>query len=469
MSKMVTKKIVDEQEFIEVDQETLKKALKALLTKDKDSDRLSKRLAMLYDAWEAYNSEYFYGELSHPLITIEKMNNKTLANYTHGEDQMGITNHIRFNINFVALNTEERVLETLRHEMIHQWQDEVLYQEKGTKPRNITYMAVNEDGELVEITIKQKKRPKDWHNKDFKDFAKVVGIPAKGDKCYGNLAIMPEPKSYNRKFTCGCYASNGYPLTVWSTRAIFATCKVCGKDYVERNKNGQVVQVTQSHVEKPGEDAIEITYSKDFAHFARFKSKEERDEFLDTKAQDKKNPVTSKEEGIYQKGHNKFKEGYTHWLAYNTAEEPVQVKPIDKTKAKIKTPEPEPSPTPVEPKPAKPKKPRVEKPKIIDKPKKEEPEKKKPASEEPKEPPSKPKKTPKTPKEKPKMTNQPKQEDKAKTERSYKNAEDLIYLYKQFGSIKGVSEYFGITPGTIIYQAKKLGVDFKKGVVTNEK
>ena len=45
---------------------------------------------------------------------------------------MGLTNHIRFNRDFIALNTEERILETLRHEMIHQWQDEVYYEGEHT-------------------------------------------------------------------------------------------------------------------------------------------------------------------------------------------------------------------------------------------------------------------------------------------------------------------------------------------------
>jgi hypothetical protein len=55
------------------------------------------------------------------------------------------------------------ITNTLKHEMIHQWQHEVLY----APPHG-------------------KKPPKGWHNKDFKAKAEVIGIPCVGrNMCTG--------------------------------------------------------------------------------------------------------------------------------------------------------------------------------------------------------------------------------------------------------------------------------------------
>lgn len=422
-----------DQEIIEVDQEEVKKALRLLLTKENDF------LARLYQKWEEFNQEYFFGELSYPLITIDKLDNRTLGNYTHGRDNLGISNHIRLNRNFVALNTEERILETLKHEMIHQWQDEVLYAKPGESPRKIRYKMVV-DGVVTEMEAMQKKRPKDWHNKDFKEMAKVVGIPAEGDKCYENPVKMPEPKSYNRKFICGCVASNGYPLTVWSTRFVNAICQTCGKPFREVPKVGKVIQVSQSHIEKPGEDAVEKEYSQKYRFFKKFTSKELKDEFLENFSETEEYTMTNMAEGIYQKHHNAYKDGFTHWVAYNTNE------PIEELSS-----EPEESQVDNEPE-------KVDN--TEDKLKAKRGRKPKEKTEEPAEP-SKEKKTVK----KPIVVKTAKVEQ---SKRDYKNPKDLLDLYKELGSIKAVADYFGKVPGTIIYQAKQLGVDFKKGVTVGE-
>jgi hypothetical protein len=403
----------DEQEIIEVDQETLKKALMGLLTKENEF------LGLLYKKWEDYNREYFKGQLSYPLITIDKLSNKTLGNYTPGTDNMGIERHIRFNRNFIVLNTEERILETLRHEMIHQWQDEVLYAKPGEEP-----------------TENQKKRPKDWHNKDFKDYAQIVGIPAKGAQCYGNIAKMPEPQSYNRKFICRCVASNGHRITVWCTRQIHAVCMVCDTPYIEVPKGGKVIQVTQSHVEKPGEDAIEKNMRASYRYFEKFKSKDEKEFFIEEHKGTSTEPITEAQEGTYQKGHNAYKEGYTHWIAYNTAE----VVPDEVNNEEVKEIEQEQEKQASEEKPKAPKKPKGTK-----KVKTEEP------------------KTPKKPKAKIVAV-----EVKNQRLRSHDNPEDIITLYRELGSMKAVAEHFGKTPATITYQAKRHQIDFNKGVYVRD-
>lgn len=395
---------IRDQEIIEVDQNELKKALQAMMTQDAGG-KMAALLKDFYTMHAEYNAAFFHGLLGEPLITIEKLDNRTLGKYTHGQDEMGITNHIRLNVNFVALNPRERVLEELRHEMIHQWQDEVLYM-TGKKAGTFKRYVLDEEGKRQEIDETQKKRPKDWNNKDFKQMAAVVGIPADGDKCYGNPAKMPEPKSYNRKFACGCVASNGHMMTVWSTRMLNATCKVCKRDYVEVKKGGKVIQVAQSHVEKPGEDAVFEVHKDEYGYFERFQSKEAKDDFVKNFDENGKRRMTSHTEGVYQKGHNAYKEGFTHWVAFN----------VEAVRS------------------AMPKAPRALKkaPVVVA------PEPKAPAA------PAK--------------------------ERSHTNPQDLIDLYREFGTIKAVAEYFKVVPGTIINQAKLNNVDFKqiKGEMRND-
>jgi predicted SprT family Zn-dependent metalloprotease len=295
----------EDQEIIEVSQTEVKKALKALLSNK------SGILATLYLKHDEYNQEFFYGRLSVPLITIDKLSSKTLGSYTEGTDNTGLENHIRFNQNFIALNTETRILETLRHEMVHQYQDEVLYEKK------------DKDGNVIRSGA---KRPREWHNKDFKEWAEKVGIPCIGRHGGGNPAKMPEAKSYNRKFRCGCMATNGYPLTIWSTRPVHAVCQVCGKPFAEVKKAGTAIKVTASDIEQKDKDSIELRLREDYENFERFVTKEE----LTAKVSELKEQKANYKEGIYQKGHNAYYSwGYQYWVAWTI---PVVNKPKSKTK-----------------------------------------------------------------------------------------------------------------------------------------
>lgn len=412
-----------EQEIIEVDQESVKKALKALTV---SKEGIGEKIAQYYAMHEKFNKQFFGGQLSHPLITVDKINNKTLGNYTEGKDIMNLENHIRLNINFIALNPDKRVLETLVHEMIHQWQDEVLYVKKGEEAKTVKVPVTEKvpgpdkdkyrfTGEWVEI--KQKRRPKDWHNRDFKDMACVVGIPAKGDKCYGNPAKMPEAKSYNRRFECGCIASNGYPLSIWSTRPVFATCNICEQPFREKKKGGELIEVKQSHVERPGENAIEQEMLLKYMYFMHFKTREERIVFVEDLAhQGLTNLVV--EDGVYQKEHNAYKDGFRYWVAYNADEKP--------------------------------------KPEIVEVPKEAKKEKRKKATKQDQVK-AKEVEAVKTPSEEVVVP-----EVQAK-QRSHENPADLIELYRELGSLKAIAELFGIANGTITYQKKKHQIDFGKG------
>lgn len=441
--------MTDEQEIIEVDQEEVKKALRILTTRENDF------LGFLYKKWEEYNALYFYGQLSHPLITIDKMSNKTLGSYTSGENALGITNHIRFNRNFIALNQGEdgeatRILETLRHEMIHQWQDEVLYMKEGVQEREITVPAgfgsfldkqepkkvrrKQDDSPVSEIG-QQKKRPKDWHNRDFKEYAVVVGIPAKGDKCVGNPADMPEAKSYNRKFTCECIASNGHPLTIWSTRTVRAICTVCERPYIEQKKAGTTVKVTLSHIEAPGVDMVEAEMKKrGYDHFEKFPNKKEKDAFVEALYTARKNSEGLEvEQGVYQKGHNAYKDGYTHWVAYSGEEvKPEKPKAQPKAVNKMKKAD-----TKEKPAPAKKAAPQVA---------------------------AAPKKNPTTQK---KAAGKivPFKKPKKATKGTAAKARQLLETYKNLGSIKDVADHYKLPVKDIIAMAKEYGVNFKEGVI----
>ena len=450
-----------EQEIIEVSQEEVKKALKALLTTQNDM------IALLYRKHDEFNKEFFNGELSIPLITIERLDNRTLGNYTYGENNIPVKNHIRFNRNFIALNTEERILETLKHEMIHQWQDEILYAPKGSEELKTIRMARrDETGNITYAEAKQKKRPKEWHNKDFKEMAAVVGIPAIGAKCYGNPAKMPEPKSYNRKFTCGCVASNGYPVTIWSTRVIHAQCMVCGRPFVEIQKGGKVIEVSMSHVEKPNTDAVHDLMKQKYRYFERFETKQKKDAFIEDLRDSERNehPVTELEEGIYQKGHNAYQWGYRYWVAYNTSEvnpdaghvEEVEEAPVEKPARKKpdskKTTDKKGTEAEDKKKTAKPAK---TKGKVVPFPVV--------AADEPKE-------------KEPMENNEPMEANPVVSipdvPRAYsvENPQDIIDLYRELGTVRKVAERLGVAQSTVSARIKKYKIDFNAGtfVMPNE-
>jgi hypothetical protein len=58
---------------------------------------MSKKLAI------EFNAQYFEGKLSIPLITIERLVMRTLADYNHGFNNLQLQYHIRFNEVFCAL------------------------------------------------------------------------------------------------------------------------------------------------------------------------------------------------------------------------------------------------------------------------------------------------------------------------------------------------------------------------------
>lgn len=274
----------DSSNIQEVDQIAVKEALKILLTNKEHI------IGRLYEAHDRWNKTKFGNILPMAVITIERMDNRTLATYSPaGSSRIGVDNHIRFNENFIALNNIERVELTMAHEMIHEWQDTVIYSALDKKPR-------------------------EWHNKDFREQAAKIGIPCEGKHCGTGPANMPKAKSYNRKFICGCVASNGYPMTIWSTREIHAKCTICGQEYTEVKKiRGATIPVTASHINSKRGDIVQKTLALEgFDMFKRFKDKDEFDSFLE----DKKGMQTKS--GHYQKQHTLYEKDWRYWIAWNS-------------------------------------------------------------------------------------------------------------------------------------------------------
>lgn len=425
-----------EQEIVEVSQEQVKEALRILLT------RKSEITANLYEKHTEYNGCHFCSELSTPIITIDKLNNKTLANYTEGKDGMELEHHIRFNHNFIALNEPERIYETLIHEMIHQWQDEVLYApDNATHMKKIKMPQRDEDGKIVYVEGFQKKRPKEWHNKDFKDMAAICGIPAKGTKCFGSPSNMPVPQSYNRKYMCGCVADNGYPVSIWSTQEIKAICQRC----LVKGRSGEFVEVSKKDpnartitikfgVEIGDQDIVHDTMTAKYQNFMRFDTKLKKDDFIDrlNLGDIEEHPVVALEQGVYQKNNNAYKKGDRYWIAYSTAitaDSPTKedIKEAAKDKAKGKGGAS-----------------KVDKPKDVEKTSEPKPRAKilKFPTDPPVEPPA------------------PKPEPIVERTYSVDNPQDILDLYATPMTVKQIGAKLGVAQSTVSARVKKFKINF---------
>lgn len=178
----------------------IKRGLRELLIRD------NYFLARIYAKYNELNKLYFDNKLSIPLISVGKLNRRQLAIY---ENTLLLGGHIRFNQEIIALQLSKKICETLLHQMIHRWQDTILYPALG------------------------KENPANWHNKDFQEMAAKVGLPAEGKRGFGSLAILSKNKKRSQKFCCSCQNSKGGKLAIWSTTEIEAVCSVCGVAFTE--------------------------------------------------------------------------------------------------------------------------------------------------------------------------------------------------------------------------------------------
>jgi hypothetical protein len=82
---------------------------------------------------------------------------------------------------------------------------------------------------------------------------------------------------------------------------------------VPKKKGGSVDII--SDVEQPGQDAVAVKMSQSFTHFDRFLVKKD----LTDKVAELKKSKADYSEGIYQKGHNAYRQGFRYWIAWNDA------------------------------------------------------------------------------------------------------------------------------------------------------
>lgn len=150
----------------------------------------------LYQQFRAFNQQYWSGQLPLAIIRIPShgMTRRKLGRYTRRNEQ-GEEHVIEINKDFVVLNPWERVLETLRHEMIH------LY----------LIGVVNEHGCK-------------GHGKKFKAEADRVGVPCHGPRGYGNPAKMPAPRTSYAEWKCACGVTS---VRCSETRDVHAVCDCC--------------------------------------------------------------------------------------------------------------------------------------------------------------------------------------------------------------------------------------------------
>lgn len=150
----------------------------------------------LYASFHEFNEQHWRGQLPRAIIRIPShgMTRRTLGRYTLKNEQ-GEEHVVEINKDFVVLNTWTRVLETLRHEMIH------LYLLGVVKGRGCM-----------------------GHGKKFKAEADRVGIPCEGPRGYGNPANMPAPLTNYTEWRCAC---NTTVVRAGSRREVHAICDHC--------------------------------------------------------------------------------------------------------------------------------------------------------------------------------------------------------------------------------------------------
>lgn len=137
---------------------------------------------------------------------------------------------------------------------------------------------------------------------------------------------MVAQKSYNRKYSCSCIASNGHPLTIWSTRPLKVTCNVCGTLFTERQKKtGEAIPIRQSYIEQPGDDMVAKTKGEKYQHFVQYRQRRTYRRAIAAVrrwmnqagiAEDKRRDHY--DYGTYQAHSRAFLEsGYKYWVAYS--------------------------------------------------------------------------------------------------------------------------------------------------------
>ena len=182
----------------------------------------------LYTWFDLFNERFFDNALKTPVISFERTRVNTLGHFVIDRNSFGLKWNININ-SLYAHCTLGDTLATLLHEMIHQWQQE-FGKKKGKSPRN------------------------NYHNKEFRIKAKLLGIPSdesgmtlyyqnpffsflrdhgvrisprffKDKEDMEDMKQMRRSKSKLKKWSCGCTNARV------AIRNFRARCLKCGNDF----------------------------------------------------------------------------------------------------------------------------------------------------------------------------------------------------------------------------------------------
>lgn len=131
-------------------------------------------LEILYQGWESYNSLYFGGEMRFPLILISEpsspraLGDCAIYNGFGGRSQIRIRpsvltgEHRVFERQDPREGVQRYFLDVLLHEMIHQWQDEIVKDDEATyKGHGPTFAAkCNEIGDELGLSLVSHRKSK---------------------------------------------------------------------------------------------------------------------------------------------------------------------------------------------------------------------------------------------------------------------------------------------------------------------
>lgn len=170
----------------------------------------------LYKWGEVFNKELFGESLSTPAIQIENQRVNTLGSYRIFTNGFGLDHEITLNQIYVE-RPFECLLETLLHEMIHEWQklygkqSKSNYHNKEFRLKALSFgLVVNAKGQSLGVI-----------RGSFTKLLEKYGIDIINLKT-GSLDSVPkERKSNQKKWSCGCTNIRAYT-------EVRAKCMKCG-------------------------------------------------------------------------------------------------------------------------------------------------------------------------------------------------------------------------------------------------
>ena len=173
----------------------------------------------LYRWHDLFNKRFFDSKLNHAVLSFDRTRRDVLGHYVIERNGIGVADNI--NINFVHLRREKwQTLETLLHEMAHQYQKSI--------------------GIL--------KRGNNYHNKGFRNMMASFGFSCDNQGCHTGLPKDPfvsflkehgievtkviyvkgQGRSKLKKFSCQCNP----PINVRvASKRFSARCNHCGEDF----------------------------------------------------------------------------------------------------------------------------------------------------------------------------------------------------------------------------------------------